>query len=117
MFKLAEEWLTVLPWLKKAPTVSITYPIRHQTISYATKPILVNANANDPDGIVLQVEFFANGKKIGQDTDPDDGWSILWFPIRTGHYMLTALATDDDGMSSISDIIELHISSSFGGGD
>jgi len=48
------------------------------------------------------VEFFANGSKIGEDSDGTDGWTINWSDHPIGTYTLTATATDNEAMATTS---------------
>lgn len=44
---------------------------------------------------VSKIEFFANGSKIGEDTDGSNGWTVSWNTtgLASGNYQLTAVAT------------------------
>ena len=66
---------------------------------------LITADAADSDGIVTQVEFFEGTNSLGIDTDGNDGWSVTWNGVATNSYALTAVATDDDLETTISEVI------------
>ncbi|WP_132055112.1 Ig-like domain-containing protein [Pseudocnuella soli] len=82
-----------------APTVSLTAPASG---SRFTAPATINiaANANDADGSVSKVEFFANGNKIGEDASSP--YQFSWSGVAAGSYTITAKAFDNDGSSATS---------------
>ena len=45
------------------PTVSITSPVNNDNFQFPASAIMVAANAQDSDGTIAQVEFFANKKR------------------------------------------------------
>ncbi len=90
------------------PEVNITAP-PDGTVFYEPLFIELEAQARDVDGFVVKVEFFANGDKIGQDTDWTDGWTFEWSNLQLGEYRLVALATDDDGAIADSTAIQIEI--------
>jgi len=80
-------------------------------------PIIVQAV--DPDGWVSRVEFFANDRLIGKEEiifiqPPPPGqlqrFSMIWSNVTAGRYVLTARATDNDGLTGLSApvVIEVH---------
>ena len=80
------------------PTVSITGPADGATFT-SPATITVDATADDSDGIVQQVAFYANGALIGTDTTSP--YSATWnAPL--GAYTLTAVATDNQSATSTS---------------
>jgi hypothetical protein len=94
------------------PTIVITSPADGTAFTSSPQTIRIEAEASDIDGSVVKVEFFADGEKIGEDTNGSDGWAMDW----TGHplnYMsgsrdLRARATDDDGASTDSLPVRVH---------
>src|SRR5205085_12021478 len=50
-----------------APQVVITGPTNGQTFAFPTT-IMIEAAVTDPDGYSSHVEFFANGRSIGEET-------------------------------------------------
>ena len=81
------------------PSVSLTAPSNGATFT-APASIAISANASDSDGTVTKVEFFAGSTKIAEDTTAP--YSIAWNSVGAGSYVLTAVATDDDGASTTS---------------
>lgn len=90
------------------PEANITAP-PDGALFYKPSTIEIQAQARDIDGFVVKVEFFANGDKIGQDTDWTDGWTFEWSKLHVGEYRLVALATDDDGAIADSTAIVIEI--------
>jgi len=89
-----------------APSVSLTAPA--QDASYAAPAdILIEADASDSNGSIALVEFFANGSQIGEDASAP--YSFIWDTVGNGSYNLTAKATDDEGGSKLSSIINVSV--------
>ncbi len=85
------------PSFNQPPTVELASPAPDSIHSLGAQ-LVVSAGANDTDGRVLLVEFFANGAKIG---DSRLGRAnILWTPASAGTFLLTARATDDGGATT-----------------
>jgi chitinase len=82
-----------------APTVSITSPAANTTFT-APANITLTANAQDTDGTVTQVQYFANSTPIGTATSSP--YSVNWTNVAAGAYSLTARATDNAGASTAS---------------
>ena len=89
------------------PVVSITSPENHATFS-AGSTVTIEATASDSDGTVSKVEFFQGTTKLGEDlTSP---YSYDWINVAAEGYSLTARATDDEGLVSVSSAINITIS-------
>jgi RHS repeat-associated protein len=82
-----------------APTVSITSPAANATFT-APASITLTANAQDTDGTVTQVQYFANASPIGTATASP--YSFTWTNVPAGAYSLTAVATDNAGATTTS---------------
>ena len=87
------------------PTVSLTSPANNATFA-APATITVSANATD-DVSVAQVQFFANNVPIGTDTSSP--FSINWTNVPAGTYLVTATATDNQGLSEISSPVQITV--------
>ncbi len=96
------------------PTISITSPGSGQSFVEGSA-IVINATASDSDGNVTKVEFFSNGNKVGEDTSSPYSFAINGLEI--GNYSLTAKATDNDNLSTISSPVTIRVTSSGGGPD
>ncbi|MEM9340649.1 MAG: glycosyl hydrolase family 8, partial [Bacteroidota bacterium] len=89
-----------------APEVMLTSPVQGSTFSVGEE-VTLTATATDEDGTVINVEFFAESEKIGEDdTAP---FSFNWSSAETGIRTLTARATDDQGATSVSDLVLVTI--------
>jgi hypothetical protein len=86
----------------RAPVVSLTAPTNGATF---ISPADVNlaATAYDPDGAIANVQFFANGTLIGTP-DMTVSYGRTATGLTTGPYTLTAVATDNTGLSSTSTV-------------
>ncbi|WP_051199624.1 malectin domain-containing carbohydrate-binding protein, partial [Christiangramia echinicola] len=91
-----------------SPIVNITTPSNNQVFS-APADIQIIAEASDPNGSVISVEFFNGTVLIGTDNDGSNGWGIVWEGVSSGVYELTAVATDNDGASTTSSIISISV--------
>ena len=81
------------------PAVSITAPAANAVFN-SPATVTVTASANDTDGTITQVQFFANGNSIGTATGAP--FSVSWSGMAAGTYNLTAAATDNSGAITIS---------------
>jgi hypothetical protein len=87
--------------------VSITSPTNDSTFAdSASIPIV--ATASDHDGSIVRVAFFENDTaQIGERTTLP--YSFVWDHVRTGIYVLTAVATDNQGHQRISDKVRITV--------
>ena len=95
------------------PTINITSPINNAAF---TEPatITISANANDADGTIANVKFYNGGTLIGMDdTSP---YSVDWTNVAAGNYTISAWATDNNGYTSISNLIPLVVNINNTGG-
>jgi hypothetical protein len=115
---LAFHWLDCIePGSNQAPEIMIIDPNDHAVMGRyrPDHPISIQVQAYDVDGMIEKVEFFVDGiradadiGKIGEDLGGRDGWGIDWiwwgqwghFP--EGSYQITAVATDNDGATTVS---------------
>jgi hypothetical protein len=61
----------------------------------APASITCTANASDPDGAIVKVDFYAGGILIGSDTSAP--FNVTWNNVAAGTYAITATATDNGG--------------------
>ena len=100
---LAERWLK-----RKSHFVVITEPENGASFpDFMT--IEIEADAWCIDGSVIKVEFFANGSKIGEDSEGSDGWNTYWEDHPWGYYGLTAKATYSDGAIVFSALVRIEL--------
>lgn len=89
-----------------APTVNIAAPINNTTFETG-KNIEIKVNASDRDGTIVKVEFFNGQKKLGEDTSKPYSYTIS--SAQSGDYNLTAKATDNKGLSTISKVVKVTV--------
>lgn len=91
-----------------APTVSLTSPANNATFT-APATISLAANANDVDGTITQVDFYAGSTFLFSDsTSP---YSFDWTNVPAGSYTLTARATDNSGATVTSASVAITVNS------
>ena len=100
-----------------APMVKIENPDNGDAFK-APAEILIEVEAKDEDGWTSQAVFFANGRKIGEQSinfirEPEDGeeqqYSLVWSDVPVGKYELHAEVTDDEGKVGRSRSIVIHV--------
>ncbi len=84
-----------------APVVDITSPENNSTFNSGT-PVTITADASDPNGSVSRVEFYAGNDKLGEDTSSP--YAFTWNNIPEGSYTISALATDNQGVTQVDQI-------------
>lgn len=89
-----------------APTVALTSPVALASYQMPAS-IDLTATATDSDGTVAKVEFYANGAKVGEATGAP--YAFTWSGAAAGVYALTAVATDNAGMSTTSAPVSISI--------
>ena len=82
------------------PTVAITAPAVGADLEMGE--MLVTADATDAENTITSVEFFVDGVSIGTDTDAPYG--VAWSPPGEARYAITAVATNNNGVSTTSRI-------------
>jgi ELWxxDGT repeat protein len=92
------------------PEVTIFQPEDGATFK-SPATVVIYADANDPDGSVTKVEFFADGGKIGEDYTKDEtfGYKVIWENVPPGTHALTAEAIDNSGGIGVSDPVNITI--------
>ncbi|HXF64615.1 MAG TPA: Ig-like domain-containing protein, partial [Caldilineaceae bacterium] len=93
------------------PTVSITRPSNGATFTQGDD-IVIQAEANDLDGTVVQVEFYSNASSLGTATAAP--WQISWPDAPVGSHTITAVATDSDGDTATSAPINIVVNAQTG---
>jgi regulation of enolase protein 1 (concanavalin A-like superfamily) len=101
--------VTVTSSTNQPPTVSITSPASGAGF---TAPALVSmaANASDPDGSVMAVDFYAGSQLIGTDTSSP--YTATWNNVAAGTYSLTAVARDNSGATRTSSAVSITVNAS-----
>ena len=81
------------------PEATITMPVDGTTYTEG-EDVTLSATASDSDGTVTKVEFYAGAAKLGEDgTEP---YGYVWSGATVGSHSLTAVATDNDGLTGVS---------------
>src|SRR5262249_31496571 len=89
-----------------SPTVTLTSPTNNSTYQ-APANVSITADANDTDGAIIKVEFYADGTKIGEDsTFP---YSFIWSNALTGNRTLTARAIDTSFATALSAPVTIFV--------
>ncbi len=90
------------------PVVSITSPTNNSKYNTGSN-ITITAAASDSDGYVTGVVFYNGTNVIGSVmTSP---FTFVWNNVQAGSYSLTAVATDNDGASTVSSAVNITVSS------
>ncbi len=69
--------------------------------------IFIDAYAEDFDGSIKMVEFFAGEDKIGEDSIAP--YRIIWYNVPGKNYNLSARATDNEGLTGTSAYISITV--------
>ena len=96
------------PSPNQAPRIEIISPATDESFEAGSR-VDISVDADDPDGSLTLVEFYANGTKIGQDaTEP---YNYAWNNVEAGSHSITARATDNDDARTTSSPIEIAVGS------
>lgn len=96
------------PVENEAPVVSITSPSNGNHFSKATT-INISATASD-DGSISKVEFYNGNTLLAIENSHPYNYS--WEDVPAGAYSITAKATDNEGLETVSDAVEITVGSS-----
>jgi hypothetical protein len=95
-----------------APIVNIVSPLNGATFNVGSN-ITVNATATDVDGTISQVEFFYDDGKHGNlSMGVSNAFPYSWTRTNvrvSGSYIITAVATDNNGTVTTSDPITITV--------
>ncbi|HYG77652.1 MAG TPA: Ig-like domain-containing protein, partial [Planctomycetota bacterium] len=92
--------------VKRKPSVALTSPSDGTTLR-AGSDITISADAVASDGSITSVEFFDGTTLLGTATQSP--YSIPWNSIAAGSYAISAIATDDLGVSTASPAIRINV--------
>jgi hypothetical protein len=85
------------PSPNQPPTATLTSPASGATFT-APATINMTANASDPEGQVVRVEFFSGTTLLGSDTTAP--YAFTWSNVAAGSYSVRAVAYDAAGASA-----------------
>ena len=94
------------------PTVSITVPVTNLQLYLEVTNVTLTASASDSDGTITNIEFYSNTNSttpIASGTNST--CSIVWSNRAAGYHGFTAVATDDHGAKSVSEIRVFKVTS------
>lgn len=94
------------PFGPQAPTLSITSPVNNATVGTS---FTIDATAADSDGSISSVSFYDGATPLGTDTSSP--YSYSWINAPTGAHALTAVALDNSGLSTTSNVVNVTVSS------
>ena len=92
------------------PKVAITAPTPADELEPGE--VQVTAEAGDAENTIAQVEFFVGDESIGVDTEAP--YEATWTVTEEQRYQLTAVATNDLGVSTTSRIVQVEVGDLFG---
>ncbi|MBS0632886.1 MAG: PD40 domain-containing protein [Verrucomicrobia bacterium] len=92
------------------PAVTITSPVA-STVFPVGAPVTIAANASDPDGNVVSVEFRVNNQIVGTAVTAYP-YYLTWTPVNLGNYAITAKVTDNDGNTVTSSAVTVTVTDS-----
>jgi glucose/arabinose dehydrogenase len=90
-----------------APTVAISSPTNGASFT-APAIVPITASAQDPDGSVTNVSFFDGGTFLGQTNNTP---YTVAANLAVGGHALTAVATDNSGLSTTSSVVNVTVNS------
>lgn len=88
------------------PTITLTSPAPGANFNAPAK-ITLTANASSAAG-VANVEFFQDGISLGEDLNTP--FTFLWSSVPEGNYSLTAVVTDNNGVTATAAPINIRVS-------
>ena len=90
------------------PVVTLTNPANNAVFATGST-INLGAVASDADGTVTQVQFFAGTTSLGIDISAP--YNLAWTNATTGTNVLTAVATDNNGITATSGVVHVIVDS------
>ncbi len=85
--------------VNQPPYVNISSPTK-STAFIAPATVTIEAVASDPDGSIRKVEFYQGTVKLGELTSSP--YFYTWKEVPAGTYSLTAVATDNQNLTTVS---------------
>jgi beta-glucanase (GH16 family) len=89
------------------PTVNITAPANNVTFTEPVALINITTTAADADGTIAKVEFYNGTTLLGTKTAAPYTWDLT--NVAAGNYYITAKATDNDGLFTLSTIVKIIV--------
>src|SRR6185295_10894158 len=82
------------------PLVRITSPANGAFVYASGASVPITADATDLDGTITNVQFFAGTNKVAEKSASP--WIAFWTNALSGSYVLTAIAADNLGATTLS---------------
>lgn len=92
--------------VNQPPVVSFSSPVKSTSYS-SPATITIDATASDPDGSIIKVEFFQGNVKLGEKVTAP--YSFTWKEVPAGTYSLTAVATDNGNLKTVSTAVTVTV--------
>lgn len=89
------------------PAIVLSTPEDNPPFISPVKTLGLRANAFDADGYITKVDFY-NGKTLLQ-TETEAPYGFMWRNVPAGKYTLTAVATDNSGLTTTSEPIYINV--------
>ncbi|WP_156140514.1 cellulase family glycosylhydrolase [Sporocytophaga myxococcoides] len=80
----------------QSPKVNLISPAQDTTV-VSPEELILKANAVDPNGNIVKVDFYLNTSLIGTVNAPSDSYKISLADIPSGVHTIKAVATDEKG--------------------
>ncbi len=80
----------------QSPKVNLISPAQDTTV-VSPENLVLKANAVDPNGNIVKVDFYMGTTLIGTVNAPSDSYEINWEHIPAGVHTIKAIATDEKG--------------------
>jgi chitodextrinase len=90
----------------QAPTVRITAPVNNGTYN-SPAVVTIMVDASDADGSISKIDFYNGATLIG--TDNTSPYYIVWSGVGGGSYPVTAVATDNLGLTKTSTVVNVVV--------
>ncbi|MDB5257339.1 MAG: large protein [Chitinophagaceae bacterium] len=90
----------------QAPSVKITAPVNNGTYN-SPAAVTIMVDAADSDGSIAKVDFYNGTTLIG--TDNTSPYYIVWSNVGGGTYPVTAVATDNGGLTKTSAVVNVVV--------
>lgn len=99
----------IAPPVGSAPTGNLVFPVAG-SVQTLGQNIPLQASANDDDGAIASVRFYANGILI--DTDTTSPFTGNWSPTVAGKYSIVLVITDAQGATTVTDPVSVTVNQS-----
>jgi hypothetical protein len=103
---IAIDNIAVTGYAATGPVVSIASPTPNAVYNLGAN-IAITANTFESGGNITNVEFFANGTDLGGVTSAP--YNFTWQNPPAGTYALTAVASDSQGLSATSSVVNVIV--------